>query len=104
MRPLLSFWFGPMTMIDFLGNYNLWYSGYGNDCSHYCWWPGTCHEAPLYACKLGIQAALSDIQNNHPNDLVSLIMFSVPHDQRHRHQRRAIQPRAGGPGAELHRP
>ena len=30
-RPILSFWFGPMTMVDFLGNYNLWYTGYGND-------------------------------------------------------------------------
>ena len=76
-RPLLNFWFGPMTMIDFLGNYNLWYNVTPN-CSRYCWWPGTCHEAPLYACKLGIQAALGDIQNNHPNDFVSLIMFSTP--------------------------
>ena len=67
-----------MTMIDFLGNYNLWYTGWYNNCSRYCWWPGTCHEAPLYACKLGIQAALNDIQNNHPNDFVSLIMFSTP--------------------------
>ena len=32
----------------------------------------------MYACKLGIQAALNDIQNNHPNDFVSLIMFSTP--------------------------
>ena len=32
----------------------------------------------MYACKLGIRAALTDISNNHPNDLVSLIMFSVP--------------------------
>ncbi len=77
-RPLLSFWFGPMTMIDFLGNYNLWYTGWVNDCSRYCWWPGTCHETPLYECKLGIQAALSDIQNNHPNDMLSLIFFSTP--------------------------
>lgn len=76
-RPRLHFWFGPMTMIDFLGNYNLWYDVSPN-CSRYCWWPGTCREAPLYACKLGIRAALEDINNNHPNDLVSLIMFSVP--------------------------
>jgi hypothetical protein len=32
----------------------------------------------MYACKLGIRAALTDIQNNHPNDWVSLIMFSTP--------------------------
>jgi Flp pilus assembly protein TadG len=78
LRPILSFWFGPMTMIDFLGNYNLWYTGYGNDASRYCWWPGTCHESPTYACKLGVGAAFSDMQNNHPNDMLSLIMFSTP--------------------------
>jgi Flp pilus assembly protein TadG len=76
-RPLLNFWFGPMTMIDFLDNYGLMWQ-LNPVASRYCWWPGTCHEAPMYACKLGIQAALSDIQNNHPNDFVSLIMFSVP--------------------------
>ena len=76
-RPLLDFWFGPMTMIDFLDNYDLMFS-ISPAASRYCWWPGTCHEAPMYACKLGIQAALNDIQNNHPNDYVSLIMFSVP--------------------------
>ncbi len=77
LRPRLHFWFGPLTMIDFLGNYNMWYN-VSPSCSRYCWWPGTCHEAPMYACKLGIQAALTDISNNHPNDLVSMIMFSVP--------------------------
>jgi Flp pilus assembly protein TadG len=76
-RPLLNFWFGPMTMIDFLDNYGLMY--WANPVgSRYCWWPGTCHESPMYACKLGIQAALNDIQTNHPNDFMSLIMFSVP--------------------------
>ena len=33
-----------------------------------------------------------------------MIFFSVPQIERHRHQRHAIQPRAGGPGAELHEP
>ncbi len=78
LRPILSFWFGPMTMVDFLGNYNLWYTGYGNDASRYCWWPGTCHESPTFACKLGVQAAFNDMQNNHPNDFISLVMFSTP--------------------------
>jgi Flp pilus assembly protein TadG len=78
LRPICSFWFGPMTMIDFLGNYNLWYSGYGNDASNFCWWPGTCHESPMYELKLGIAAALNDAQNNHPNDFYSVIMFSTP--------------------------
>lgn len=76
-RPLLNFWFGPLTMIDFLDNYDQAFQ-VSPAGSRYCWWPGTCHEAPMYACKLGIQAALNDIQNNHPNDFVSLIMFSVP--------------------------
>ncbi|HEV3138509.1 MAG TPA: hypothetical protein VGZ26_11410, partial [Pirellulales bacterium] len=76
-RPLTHFWFGPLSMIDFLGNYNMWYS-INPSCSRFCWWPGTCHESPMYACKLGIRAALTDISNNHPNDLVSLMMFSTP--------------------------
>ena len=76
-RPTLHFWFGPLTMVDFLGNYNIWYN-VSPYCSRYCWWPGTCHESPLYACKLGIQAALTDIENNHPNNDVSLILFSTP--------------------------
>jgi hypothetical protein len=67
-RPKLHFWFGPMTLLDFLGNYN----------QARFWWPGTCHEAPLFTCKLGIQAALQDIQRNHPNDFVSIMMFSTP--------------------------
>lgn len=80
-RGRLHFWFGPLSMVDFLGNYNNWYRlSPQNDCSRYCWWPGTCHEYPMYACKLGVRAALNDISNNHPNDLVSLIMFSVPMD------------------------
>ncbi len=77
-RPLLSFWFGPLTMIDFLSNANIWNSSYVNDYSRYNWLPGTCHEAPLYGCKLGIRAALNDIQNNHPNNFVSVIMFCQP--------------------------
>ncbi len=76
-RPQTGFWFGPMSMVDFMGNYNLWYQ-VSPTCSRYCYWPGTCHESPTYALKLGIRAALTDIQSNHPNDFVSLIMFSDP--------------------------
>ena len=76
-RPRTKFWFGPMTMVDFLGNYNMWYQ-INPSASRFCWWPGTCHESPTYALKLGIRAALTDVSNNHPNDLVSLAMFSVP--------------------------
>ena len=76
-RPRTHFWFGPMTMIDFLGNYNLW-NQVSPANSRFCWWPGTCHEAPMYACKLGIRAALTDVETNHPNDLVAMIDFSAP--------------------------
>jgi len=78
-RPKTHFWFGPMTMVDFLGNYNMWYHTRVTPVtSRYCWWPGTCHESPMYACKLGIRAALDDIRTNHPNNLVALMMFSHP--------------------------
>ena len=33
----------------------------------------------MIAAKLGIHGALQDVKINHPNDLVSLIMFSRPH-------------------------
>lgn len=75
LRPRTHFWFGPMSLVDFLGNYNL---GSRASYKQHWWWPGTCHEAPLYACKLGIRAALNETKNNHPNDAVALIMFSVP--------------------------
>jgi len=74
-RPRTHFWFGPMTMVDFLGNYNL---GAVLAYAKHWWWPGTAHESPLYPCKLGMRAALQDIKENHPNDYVSLIFFSVP--------------------------
>ncbi len=78
-RPKTHFWFGPMTMIDFLGNYNMWYHNrVSPSTSRYCWWPGTCHESPMYACKLGIRAALDDIRTNHPNNHAGLMFFSHP--------------------------
>jgi hypothetical protein len=67
-RPLLHFWFGPMSLIDFMGNYNM---------SRF-WWPGTVTEAPTFQTKLGIQSALEDAYRNHPNDNVALVFFSSP--------------------------
>jgi hypothetical protein len=74
-RPRHQFWFGPATMVDYLGNYNL-ATGVGNVAHH--WWPGNVHEAHSWACKVGIQTAIQDIQNNHPNDFVALAFFSSP--------------------------
>jgi hypothetical protein len=61
-------WFGPLNFVHFLNNWNM----------NRWWWSGTCSEAPTFQCKLGMQAALSDIQNNHPNDNVGLVYFSTP--------------------------
>src|SRR5262249_10337007 len=77
-RPRLHFWFGPISLIDFLGCYNLWSESDLGWAGKFAWWPGTCHESPMYECKLGIRAALQDIQNNHPNDWVTMIKFSHP--------------------------
>jgi hypothetical protein len=67
-RPVTKYWFGPLTMVDFLGNFN----------TGQYWWPGTCHEAPLWQLKTGVQSALGDVKNNHPNDYLSVVGFSVP--------------------------
>ncbi len=63
-RPRHRFWFGPATMIQYMLDTGLM--------------PGTAQDVSMIAAKLGIQGAFQDIQNNHPNDLVSLIMFSRP--------------------------
>ena len=41
--------------------------------------PGVTTDVSMLPAKLGIQGALTDIQNNHPNDMVSMLMFSRPH-------------------------
>lgn len=64
-RPRHRLWFGPMTMIQYLSDTGLL--------------PGTAHDVSMVAAKLGIHGALQDVKINHPNDLVSLIMFSRPH-------------------------
>jgi Flp pilus assembly protein TadG len=63
-RPRQRLWFGPMTMIQYMSDTGLL--------------PGTTHDISMIAAKLGVAGALQDIQNNHPNDLVSLAMFSRP--------------------------
>jgi hypothetical protein len=63
-RPRHRMWFGPMTMIQYM-------SDTGN-------FPGTTHDISMYPMKNGVGGALKDIQNNHPNDLVSMILFSRP--------------------------
>jgi Flp pilus assembly protein TadG len=67
-RPRHHHWFGPMTFVDWLGNYT----------TYQFWWPGNVHEAQAWACKVGIQTAIDDMQNNHPNDYIGMAFFSTP--------------------------
>jgi hypothetical protein len=53
-----------MTLVQFLSDTGLF--------------PGTAHDISMSPAKLGVNGALLDIQNNHPNDLVSMILFSRP--------------------------
>ena len=64
LRPRHRLWFGPMTMVQFMSDTGLL--------------PGTAHDISLVAAKLGVSGALQDIENNHPNDQVALIMFNRP--------------------------
>lgn len=63
-RPRHRFWFGPMTMVQYLLDVGIL--------------PGTAHDISMYSAKLGIGGAIEEIKNNHPNDLVSLIPFNRP--------------------------
>lgn len=63
-RPRHRYWFGPMTMVQFM-----------SDCGYLS---GATHDIAMYPMKQGVGGALLDIQNNHPNDLVSLLLFSRP--------------------------
>ena len=36
------------------------------------------HDISMIAAKLGVAGALTDIQNNHPNDMVAMLLFSRP--------------------------
>ncbi len=63
-RPRHRFWFGPMTLVQFMSDTGLL--------------PGTARDVSLSVAKLGINGALVDIENNHPNDLVSMLLFSRP--------------------------
>jgi len=64
IHPRMHYWFGPETFLAFIQ------AGWN-------WNPGTSYEAHCWQLKAGINSALTDIQNNHPNDLASLIYFST---------------------------
>lgn len=63
-RPRHRFWFGPMTMVQFMADTKLL--------------PGNAHDVSMYSMKLGVAGAVQNILNNHPNDQVALVPFSRP--------------------------
>jgi Flp pilus assembly protein TadG len=73
-RPNLRCWFGPMAMVDYLQNYNM----YENVSNYFFMQPGDSYEAPLYTAKQAYLAAVSTMQSNHPNDWVTIAPYSWP--------------------------
>ena len=63
-RPRHRMWFGPMTMLQFISDTGI------N--------PGTARDISTYSAKLGISSILQDMQVNHPNDSVSVIIYDRP--------------------------
>jgi len=67
-RPRMHFWFGPLSMMDFIAN--------AGGTSGGNWNPGTVREAQCWQLKSGMNSVLNDIRNNHPNDFVGMAMFA----------------------------
>lgn len=73
-RPLLRYWFGPLAMVDYLQNYNM----YENIANYNFLQPGDSYEAPIYTAKQSFVAAVNTMQANHPNDWVTIVPYSWP--------------------------
>ncbi len=73
-RPSLRFWFSPILMVDYLHNYNM----DTNVANYFYMQPGDSYEAPLYTMKEAYAATISTVQNNHPNDTVTVVPYSWP--------------------------
>ncbi len=73
-RPNLRYWFGPIAMVDYLQNYNM----DANVSNYYFMQPGDSYEAPIYTAKQAYLAAVSTMQNNHPNDWFTVVPYSWP--------------------------
>jgi Flp pilus assembly protein TadG len=74
-RPLLRYWFSPISMVDYLQSNNLQENLGGN------WFiatPGDGYEAPLYPGKQGFLGAINSMQTNHPNDWFTTVFYSWP--------------------------
>jgi hypothetical protein len=49
-----------------------------NITNYYCMQPGNAYEAPLYTAKEAYQAAVTTMENNHPNDWFTVVPYSWP--------------------------
>ena len=88
LRPRHRFWFGPMTMIQYMLDTSIS--------------PGTFHDISMVPAKLGIAGAITDIQNNHPNDMVSMIYYARPELHRRAERRRHVRQSDQLAGPQLH--
>ena len=77
-RPRLRYWFGPLLMVDYLHNYNMYEWSLNNSYNYFVMQPGDSYEAPIYTARQAYSAAISTMENNHPNDWFSLIFYSKP--------------------------
>jgi hypothetical protein len=66
-RPRLHFWFGPLSMADFI-------TGVAAGSN---WNPGTCHEAQCWQLKVAMNSVITTLQNDHPNDTLGMVMFAA---------------------------
>jgi Putative Flp pilus-assembly TadE/G-like len=74
LRPNLRYWFSPILLVDYLHNYNM----DTNVANYFYMQPGDSYEAPNYTAKQAYVAAVATMQNNHPNDWVTLAAYSWP--------------------------
>jgi Flp pilus assembly protein TadG len=74
LRPNLRYWFSPILMVDYLQNDNM----DANVNNYYFMQPGDSYEAPIYVAKQAYEAAITTMQNNHPNDWVTVVPYSQP--------------------------
>jgi hypothetical protein len=65
IRPRLHFWFGPLSMLDFISVIG------AND-----WMPGTCSQAQCWQLKAGMNSVIGDVESNHPNHYMGMVLFS----------------------------
>ncbi len=75
-RPNLRYWFSPILMVDYLHNYNM----YENISNYFVMQAGDSYEAPVYTGRQAYQAAITTVENNHPNDWFTLVFYSQPRD------------------------